>query len=124
MSTMSFQILPNMLHVFILLFFDFVLYFTSAPWWRGQTAPVLSANANDMVMFSGLLFAVEFILCSSALWFGSRVTRSISGPSVAQFCPASSLRLAGCETNLRICQRSNTDPASQCARGAARCSNE
>ena len=120
MSTMSFQILSNMLHVFILLFFDFVLYFTSAP----QTAPALSANANDMVMLSGLLSAVEILLCSSALWFGSRVTRSISVPSVVQFCPASSLRLAGCETNLRFCQHPKTDPASQCARGAARCPNE
>ena len=124
MSTTSFQILSKVLNVFILFFFDFVLYFTSAHWWRGQTTPVLTANAHDMVMLSGLFFVVEILVCSSALWFASRVTRSISGPSVAQFCLASSLRLAGCETNLRFCQHSNTDPASQCARGAARCSNE
>ena len=36
---------------------------------------------------------------SCALW----LTLSISGPWVAQFCPASSLRLACCETNLRFC---------------------
>ena len=49
--------------------FDVVLYFTSAPWWCGQSVPVLSANANGMVMLSGLLFALEILLCSSALWF-------------------------------------------------------
>ena len=43
-------------------YFPIVLYFTSAPWWRGQTAPVLSANANDMVMLS-CLFAVDILLC-------------------------------------------------------------